>query len=376
MVVNGMDVSRTTVRFGLMVLPLCLGVITGCDKDDTVQRYEVAKTSDLPVSNETTAPPTAPPVDQAAAPIHWTIPTDWKQLPGNEMRFASFAVDAGHPDLQVTVVPLSGNGGSLLSNINRWEGQIGLAPSSEDELKGLLSIITVAGAPVVIFDRTGPQPADHSPPKRILAAIFSHADRSWFFKLAGANDLVQNQKVAFDGFVRSVRFDGSPDTPADMTAAPTNIPAPATPADSTLPITYVLPQGWSQESAAQASPFRVVAFNVAFGTDTAEAVVTHVVKDSGTMLLNINRWRGQVGLDPLDDAGKMPSEKMTVHGLDATAWNFENTAADKRMLVAMITHGGEWWFFKLSGTSALVAGQKSNFDSFVTSIAFRGDKGE
>ena len=372
----GMRVCRTTMTLGFLVFPICVGPLGGCNRDDTIQRYEVAKTSDVPASTDVPAPATA--ANDAAA-IHWTIPNGWKQLPGNEMRYCSFAVSADHPDLQLTVVPLAGNGGSLLSNINRWEGQIGLAPSSEADLKGLLSMITVAGAPVVIFDRTGPQPTDHTQPKRILAAIFSTTDRTWFFKLAGANDLIEGQKSAFDGFIRSVHFDSATDPMAGAAQGPANVPSvatPTTPADSALPITFVLPQGWTAESSAQSSPFRVAAFNVVLGADTAEAVVTHVAKDSGTMLENINRWRGQVDLDPLDDAAKMPSAKMTVHGSDAIIWDFNNTAAGHRMLVGMITHGGEWWFFKLTGSTALVAGEQSNFNSFVSSIAFRGDKGE
>jgi hypothetical protein len=360
------------IAVGVVVLPVGLGGIVGCDKDDTIQRYEVAKTSSLPVApvaNNSAMPPT----DDASPPIHWNVPDGWKQLPGNDMRYCSFAVAADHPDLQLTVVPFPGTGGSLISNINRWEGQLGLAPSSEADLKSLLSVVTVAGAPVVMFDRTGPEPADHTPPKRILAAIFSHADRTWFFKLAGANDLVQGQKPAFDAFVRSVHFDNTAAPPPDAAQAPPN--TSASPADSTLPITFTLPPGWTQQSAAQASPFRVVAFNVTSGNDTAEAVVTHVVKDSGTMLENINRWRGQVGLDPLDNASKMPPRKMTVHGSDATVWSFDNPATGRRMLLAMITHGGEWWVFKLTGSTALVGGQESDFDSFVNSIAFRGDQG-
>jgi len=362
------NLRRTTITLGLMALPLGISAICGCDKDDTVQTYKLAKTSDTPVANDTPAP-TPTPADNASEPIHWTVPAGWKQLPGNDMRYASFEVAADHPDLLLTVVPLGKDPGSLLSNVNRWEGQIHLPPSSQDDLKDLISPITVAGAPALIFDRTGPAPADHTQPQRILAAILAHGDRTWFLKLAGPNNLVQAQKPTFDTFVQSIWFE-TPSAPVtDVVPVP---PAPAAPADSALPITFVVPPGWQQETGAKTNPFRVVTFNVTSGAETAEAVVTHTVKDSGSMLDNINNWRSQVGLDPVDDAAKAPSEKVMVHGEEATVWNFENPATGRQLTLAMIAHGNDWWFFKLGGTATLVISQKSNFNSFVTSIQFRG----
>jgi hypothetical protein len=363
-----MNLCRITMRLGLIVLPIALGAMAACDKDDSIQRYEVAKASD-----DAAAPvaPTAPSAD-AKQPIHWTAPATWKQLPGNDMRYASFAVSPQHPDLQVTVVPLAGAGGSLLDNINRWEGQIGLPPSTENDLKGLISAINIAGTPAVLFDRTGAKPTDGTPPKRILAAILAHGDRTWFFKLDGSNDLVDGEKNNFNTFVNSIRFDDVPDAPADMTPGP----APAAATDAPLPLSFTLPAGWQQENGSQSSPFRVVAFKVSSGPDTAEAVVTHVAKDSGTMLENINRWRGQLDLDPVDNAEKSPYETIKTPGGDATVWDFENPATHRRMIIAMITHGTEWWFFKLDGSSPLVAAQKTNFNSFMTSIQFRSNAGE
>jgi hypothetical protein len=354
---------RHTINLGLIALPICLGVFVGCDKDEAVQHYNVPKVADVPVSNDSAVSPV--PVADAAAPIRWTVPADWTQLPGKEMRYASFVVLADHPDLQLTVVPLGGDGGSLLSNINRWEGQIGLPPSSEEDLKGLLTPITVAGTHVIVFDRTGAPPADHSQPKRIVAAIFPHADRTWFFKLAGPNDLVQSQKANFDSFIQSIRFDDAGGAPA---------PAPV--ADANLPVTFTLPAGWQQEPASAASQFRAAAFVVGTADDPAEAVITHTVKDSGSMLDNINRWRGQVGLDPIDDPAKAATEAWPTHSEPATIFNFDNTQSGHSMILAMITHGNEWWFFKLTGSSALIAAQKANFHGFVTSIQFRSATGE
>jgi len=359
---------RRAWALGLIVLPVWAALFAGCDKDDSIQRYEIAKTSDDSPSNDTAATPAAAPQAEAAAPIHWTVPAGWKQLPGNDMRYCSFAVSADHPDLQLTVVPLAGSAGGLLSNINRWEGQIGLPPSQQDDLKKLVTRIDVAGTPVDVFDRTGPQNADHSPGKRILAAIIAHGDQTWFLKLSGASDLVQSQKANFDSFIRSIRFDVPQDSSAVADSA-------AAPANAALPIAFTIPSGWQQETPSQVSAFRVVAFEIASGTDSAEAVVTHVAKDSGTMLDNINRWRGQVELPPVDDPASAGPQKLDLPAGQATVWDFDNGAAGRRMILAMITHGSQWWVFKLIGPSSIVADQKSNFNSFLTSVQFQDNAG-
>jgi hypothetical protein len=386
-----MNRCRALYLLLFVVVVIDLGWLAGCDKDDTIQRYQVAKTSDTPAAPDPAIPGDMPatPADasQTAAPIHWTVPASWKQLPGNNMRYASFAVSAVHPELELSVVPLGGTGGSLLSNINRWEGQIGLPASSEDDLKKLVTRIDVAGTPVDLFDRTGAAPADHTTPKRIIAAIVAHGDRTWFFKLSGPADQLQNEQEHFRDFVRSIRFDAAPDaaqtSPADASPVIANAPSASAVAGAdtgagqgatAMPITFSVPAGWQQEPARDNS-IRVVGFSVANGSDTGEAVVTRVTAGSGTMIDNVNRWRGQVELDPITSLAQDSTEKLNVGDRQATIWDFDNSAAAHRMIVAMITVGDNWWFFKLSGPPALVAAQKAAFTQFVTSVKFRGAAG-
>jgi hypothetical protein len=368
----------------------------GCDKDDTIQRYQVAKTPDAPLAPDgATTPdphaaggmpgdmqvPPASPADASATPppIHWTLPAGWTQLPRNQIRYASIAVSPAHPELQLSIVPLGGTGGTLLSNINRWEGQIGLPPSSEDDLKTSVTRIDVGGTPVEMFDRTGAQPPDQSVPKRIVAAIATHEDRTWFVKLAGPADQIQEQIANFQAFVQSIRFDSgapsSPDASPAINSPTVNSASPNPTAANTvptLPISFTIPTGWQQEPA-QPNSFRVVAFRIINRTDTGETIVTRLAAGSGSMIENINRWRGQVGLDPINDPGDVKSTQLAAGNLQATVWDFDNPATSHRMVVAMITRGGQWWFFKLAGSSALVAAQRSAFDQFVSSLQFRDD---
>ena len=42
--------------------------------------------------------------------------------------------------------------------------------------------------------------------QRMIAAIIPHGDRTWFFKLLGPRQAVDEQEEAFDRFVRSIHF--------------------------------------------------------------------------------------------------------------------------------------------------------------------------
>jgi hypothetical protein len=63
----------------------------------------------------------------------WTLPGGWQQLPGSQFRYATIrmpTMDSGKPP-DITV---SQAGGDVLSNINRWRGQLNLKPVSESGL--------------------------------------------------------------------------------------------------------------------------------------------------------------------------------------------------------------------------------------------------
>ena len=78
------------------------------------------------------APPqmaAAPPQTTSAPQIKWTTPEGWTEVPPSSMRYASFSApadDGGKIDISVVTFP--GDGGSDADNINRWRGQMGLAP--------------------------------------------------------------------------------------------------------------------------------------------------------------------------------------------------------------------------------------------------------
>src|SRR4051812_8451045 len=92
-----------------------LSTLTGCGRDD-VRTYRVPK--------ETT--PQLPAAD---------LPAGWQAAPPGEMRVASYRVKGKDGKMaDVSVIPLPGMAGRDIDNVNRWRGQVGLAPVSEGEL--------------------------------------------------------------------------------------------------------------------------------------------------------------------------------------------------------------------------------------------------
>jgi hypothetical protein len=363
---------------------------SGCDKEEAVRAYSTPKESVTAVAATEPAAPAA-----SSGPT-WTVPAGWKQLPAQQMRFAAFAVSSEHPDVVATVVPLGAQAGTLAANVVRWQGQIGMPATPENEIEKLVTHADVNGLHVDKVDLTGPDaaPGADKPRQRILAAVIPATGRTWFFKLMGPADVVAAQKANFDAFVDSVKFSAAPAeqtnsaplSPSDARTPAPRVGAPAGDVDVTTAaaapsrITYgALPAGWT--AATSAAPPRVASFKVEASGQQAELAVTKFPGTAiGTFADNINRWRGQIGLAPVADASGYTPKVTT---LGAEQWAIVDVAGEdkpnepgsaQRILVGMATPGGaaarEIWFFKLQGPSKLVADQRPAFEKFLETVKF------
>jgi hypothetical protein len=114
-------------------------------------------------------------------------------------------------------------------------------------------------------------PKSDKVPTRILAVIAPGDEgQSWFFKLMGPADDVAKAQSAFDAFVASIEFANKADKP----------------------VTWVLPEGWRDGPKKS----RYATILIGAGDEPLELTV---ISAGGNLLDNVNRWRGQVGLDPL-----------------------------------------------------------------------------
>ena len=142
----------------------------------------------------------------------------------------------------------------------------------------------------------------------------------------------------------------------------------------TSAISLKAPPGWQRQPPA---PMRKASF-VVEGADGAKVdiSVTSFQGESGGLLANINRWRGQLGLEAVD-AEHLESiiERRTLAGRDFVIVDLANeqAPADKRQRVigAIVPAPGETWFFKMTGDDALTAAQKPALLEVLESVEFR-----
>jgi hypothetical protein len=181
---------------------LCLTIIAGC-RQAQVEVYRIPKEQiALEDASLQQQKPQALP--------QWAAPDSWKQESTSEMRIASFAIpNAGGKPGDVSVTAFPGDAGGLEANVNRWRGQLKLPTLSADELAKTWEQTTVDGIPAVLVDLTDNQTDPNG--QRVLGAVLRTADRTWFVKATGPNNLLAAEKARFQDFVRSFRFSDSGD---------------------------------------------------------------------------------------------------------------------------------------------------------------------
>lgn len=129
---------------------------------------------------------------------------------------------------------------------------------------------------------------------------------------------------------------------------------------------WVAPARWHSKPA---SAMRKASYTVEGDAGaTADVAITAFPGDVGGELANVNRWRGQMSLPPVNEADL--ASVVTRHeqnGLHLTIVDFANDSG-QRMLAAMVPYNGATWFFKLTGPDALVAREKDTFLTFLGTI--------
>jgi hypothetical protein len=249
------------------------------------------------------------------------------------MRYATILVPTDGNPLELTVTTLpwdtKDETNSILSNVNRWRGQMQLKPISADDLEEKTKPIPVAGT-------TG-------------------------------------TFVLLDGNLGAAGM-GQPPFASD-TAGKSKRPVDTKPASNSAPsdLTYEVPKDWSPGTM---NAMRKAAFQV---TDGDQKIEITIATAGGDLLANINRWRGQIGLEPTTQPELDQQMKKLKVGSSSGDYIELTGPADapkpQSIYGVIVNHTGQTWFFKLVGDTALAQREKSNFESFVQSVKFNGAEG-
>jgi hypothetical protein len=335
---------------------------------DQIQTYTVPKEHpDIPVN---------------AAPIHWTTPAGWEEKPATGIRLGSFAIkgeNAGKAEVSITSFP--GSVGTELDNVNRWRNELALGPIEEADLSsGPVTVDSIQGK---LYDIAGAT-------ARTVVAVVPRNGNSWFIKLRGDTATVDAAKPAFLEFLKSVHFGagGHSGQVASSSAAPDaadphaglglqGIPNPrenpAAPDTSANVPKWNVPAQWVETGPR---PMILNSFSVSDDAGAkAEITVSFFGGQVGGILANINRWRGQMGLGPIESAQlDGVTESLATSDGTATLVDFMGTDAKTgqpaRLVAAIVPHGDNTWFYKLMGNSKVVGGQKDSFVQFIKTVHY------
>jgi hypothetical protein len=117
---------------------------------------------------------------------------------------AKFIIGSGDATAAVNVSQLAGDGGGLLPNINRWRAQLGLTPTTEDEI-AKLPTIDASGAKATLVEISGTD-ARAGKPASLVGLVLPLGGQTWFYKLMGDAIVVAQQKDALIKFVNSANY--------------------------------------------------------------------------------------------------------------------------------------------------------------------------
>ncbi len=158
--------------------------------------------------------PAKPQPDKAAAtaasfsdprlPFTFDTPVDWTPKTAPTFAVAAFATKDAAAPVEVSITPMMGPGGDLLSNVNRWRAQLRLPEISVDDLASTKKPLEVGGKFGDLVQLVAPAEAD--PRQAITAGLINDGDVTWIFRMRGTAKAVGNQQTNFEKFLSSVKF--------------------------------------------------------------------------------------------------------------------------------------------------------------------------
>lgn len=160
-----------------------------------------------------------------------------------------------------------------------------------------------------------------------------------------------------------------PSAPAANKQAPAQsgmnvLPGMQQAANSAGGLSYTSPEAWTEMPA---SGIRKATFRVEDDNGKAELAVTVFPGDVGGTLANVNRWRGQVGLDDTTkEALPAMLEKYTISRHGGLLVRIEGGI--ESILGGMLPFHGNTWFFKLQGNTDTVLAAEKDFKAFLDSV--------
>jgi hypothetical protein len=315
----------------------------------------------------------------------WKLPTGWKEEAGNGIRLATIVIP-GDKRLEITVSTANWSDAqkSMLDNVNRWRGQLQLPPIGPVQLHDVSREAKAGDRPITIVDMRGQFKSGGMTPPFAGGALGPRATGGSKKNNDSSNGLPAGHPP-IDAAPKSPNDTpgglptGHP--PIDNAAPPADSPAANTEVPSDAP-KFTLAPAWK---ALPAQGMSKAEFVVNDGPQETHVKIFTFPANAGPMisdpLLNINRWRGQIGLKALEKDGlagatqsiEIDGQKAVYVPMIPDASKTEESQIKEGTLAAILKTGDQMWFIKMTGERDLVKKHQDEFKAFLKSLKFPHD---
>jgi hypothetical protein len=249
-------------------------------------------------------------------------------------------------DLEVTVstlpAPASDTAAYVLANVNRWRDQLQLNPVPLEQLEETATPTEIAGRESYRVDLTG-------------TASASSVMRGPFQTATGAGPSGSAGPGA-----------SAASAPSEATSASRG-PAGEQQAGG---LRFTRPQHWRD---GRRGAMRLAAFEVEQQGQTAEITLIALGPSAGSLLDNVNRWRGEINLPPVDQA-QIDQDVSEVKVGDVSGQYVRLQDPEKQhsdaTLAVIVRRPDRTLFIKMKGPSDVVLAEEDAFKRFVESVRF------
>jgi hypothetical protein len=159
-------------------------------------------------------------------------------------------------------------------------------------------------------------------------------------------------------------------------AMPANAPSPSMPGGmamggpprdvATPKINWKLPDDWTE---VPPSSMRYASFSAGAEDNKIDISIVMFPGEGGSDADNVNRWRQQLQLPPMNPAA-VATQVVPLKAGETTFATIDIAGPNTRTLAGWTRRDGRVWFFKATGPNAAVEKEKSNFVKFVQSVRF------
>jgi len=283
----------------------------------------------------------------------WELPEGWSLGGKAQMVFAILKMP--ETDAEIRISRLGGQQ-DLLSNVNRWRGQLALPPATADSLDENLAVKAGEEAQYRLFDQLG-----------------ESAGQSMGGPFMRRQAIAQAEKAKRDAETVSpknaIKGDSQTEPPAVKSPAKLQNELAVN-----SKFTLVPPEGYSPGKTSAMVVARFIK-----ETDEGKVQISLVpLTATNKWNDNVNFWRQSVGLKSIEAAEiEAATEAVTISGvkgkkiaLMAGEDDENDSEASKSLIGVMVKHDDAAWFFKMMGENALVKSDQAIFDAFLESFEF------